>query len=367
MSEKVIVAMSGGVDSSVTAAILLQEGYEVEGVFMKNWNPEKSQSLHDCPWLQDQADAEAVCDRLGIAFRSVNFEREYYDAVVGYFLKEYAAGRTPNPDIICNKEIKFKAFLHYAQGLGAGKIATGHYARQVKGNLYRGLDANKDQSYFLYALDAAQLGASLFPLGEFSKPYVRQLAYEYGLPTASKKDSQGICFVGQLDLKRFLAEHLPAMGAEIMALPLEGTDRYAHAVKIGEHSQAGLYTIGERVGGIVDNRLYKRVVAGDTPPLFVVHKEPGKLYVTSDPQDPLFFSHEIYLEAWEGTGSPLDPGPLLAQVRYGQRELARVTLEEGGLHVSAKKPLRAVAPGQSLVCYTAEGRVVGGGTISHAA
>lgn len=380
MNKKIIVALSGGVDSSVAAALLQKEGYDVEGIFMKNWSPESMQSLSDCPWEQDQADASAVCEHLGIPFRSVNFEREYKERVVDYFLREYAAGRTPNPDVMCNKEIKFEAFLKVAKELGATCIATGHYA-QIKEYddqpaLYRGVDTSKDQSYFLYTLNKEQLSASMLPLGGLTKKRVRELAGEFGLPTAKKRDSQGICFIGHIDLKQFLREHLPVETGEVRLLPkyIEGenlTTRVESSQIIGTHYGVAYYTIGERVGAVVDNRLYKKVQGGDVPPLYVLAKDASKgiLYVTADAQDLHSLIKTITLESWYGTNSDLlkrETDSFVAQVRYQQRCLSNIKSvreERGNKIVELEHGVSAVAVGQSLVIYTSDGRVVGGGVV----
>ncbi len=217
-TKKVICGMSGGVDSSVSAFILQQQGYQVEGLFMKNW--EEDDDTDYCTAAADLADAQAVCDRLGIKLHKINFAAEYWDNVFEHFLAEYKAGRTPNPDILCNKEIKFKAFLEYAaEDLGADYIATGHYVRhrdfEGQSQLLRGLDSNKDQSYFLYTLSKEQVAQSLFPVGELEKPIVRQIAEDLGLVTAEKKDSTGICFIGERKFKDFLARYLPAQPGDI--------------------------------------------------------------------------------------------------------------------------------------------------------
>jgi tRNA-uridine 2-sulfurtransferase len=207
--QKVIVGMSGGVDSSVAAALLIQQGYHVEGLFMKNW--EEDDGTDYCTAVKDYADAESVCDKLGIKLHMANFASEYWDGVFAYFLQEYQAGRTPNPDVLCNREIKFKAFLAYALQLGADYIATGHYARLARVgkqvHLLRGVDDNKDQSYFLHALSQQQLANVLFPVGELHKPQVRQIAETLGLSTASKKDSTGICFIGERRFNAFIGQY----------------------------------------------------------------------------------------------------------------------------------------------------------------
>ena len=241
-TKKVICGMSGGVDSSVSAFILQQQGYQVEGLFMKNW--EEDDDTDYCTAATDLADAQAVCDKLGIKLHKINFAAEYWDNVFEHFLTEYKAGRTPNPDILCNKEIKFKAFLEYAaEDLGANYIATGHYVRRRgaddKAQLLRGLDANKDQSYFLYTLSSKQVGQSLFPVGDIEKPIVRAIAEDLDLITAKKKDSTGICFIGERKFKDFLARYLPAQPGNI---------RTVEGDIIGRHDGLMYHTLGQRKG-----------------------------------------------------------------------------------------------------------------------
>lgn len=358
----IVVAMSGGVDSSVAAAILQEQGHQVQGIFMKNWSPETGQSLSDCPWMEDQRDAEAVCQKLRIPFRAINFEREYKDQVLRYTLQEYAVGRTPNPDILCNKEIKFGVLLKLAKSLGADKIATGHYARiNQEGQLVRGVDQSKDQSYFLYALDQQQLSQSLFPLGEYKKSEVRQMAESYQLPTATKKDSQGICFIGNLDLKTFLREHLPEV---------EGRIFLGDAV-IGSSLDTLFYTVGERVGRLVDNRLYHKLISeGDVPPLFVWKKDGSDLHVSPDANDPRFLATGLTLETWQGKRVQNNISGLSVQARYQQKELVPLRkiehLENGMTQLNLGEPfIHSVASGQSAVVYSAEGVVLGGGIIKN--
>ena len=239
---RVIVGMSGGVDSSVSAYLLQQQGYQVEGLFMKNWEEDDNEAY--CTAAADLADAQAVCDKLGIELHTINFSAEYWDRVFEYFLAEYRAGRTPNPDIMCNKEIKFKAFLEFAcEDLGADYIATGHYVRNrhtADGHqMLRGLDSNKDQSYFLYTLSEQQVGQTLFPVGELEKPKVREIANQLGLATAAKKDSTGICFIGERKFTEFLGRYLPAQPGVIETVDGE---------VIGEHQGLMYHTLGQRKG-----------------------------------------------------------------------------------------------------------------------
>ena len=383
---RVIVAMSGGVDSSVAAALLKEQGHEVEGIFMKNWSPETIQSMTDCPWEQDQADAEAVCRHLGIPFRSINFEKEYKQRVVDYFLGEYNAGRTPNPDIMCNKEIKFAAFLDAARDIGCDYMATGHYARVEHGevpSLYRGVDVKKDQSYFLHTLNAEQLGSALFPLGALEKTEVRALAERFKLPTANKKDSQGICFIGHIDLKEFLQEQLGVQEGSVYLLPdyVDGDtieDRKARALLVGKHRGSKFYTRGERARSCIDNRLY-RILTGnvDVEPCYVASIEPDKnaLFVTRQHDDAHLYATAVYLERFMYTGtngnrgevSTLEvlakEGKLGCQVRYQQKPVAVLGVgSEGEKLRVATEPLWAVMPGQSLVLYVGD-KVIGGGVV----
>lgn len=380
---KILVGMSGGVDSSVAAALLKEQGHSVEGVFMKNWSPNTLQSLTDCPWEQDLADAERVCEQLGIPFRSVNFEQEYRQRVVDYFLREYGAGRTPNPDIMCNKEVKFAVFLETALGLGAEAIATGHYARKVNGQLLRGLDQAKDQSYFLHTLDEHQLSRALFPVGELTKPQVRAKAEELGLVTAAKKDSQGICFIGHLDLKKFLADELGTRPGKSYLLPpfdpaVPFAERVKRALVVGEHRGSFFYTIGERAGEAIDNGVLRSYTNDpDTRPVYVLATEPGgnKLFLTLDRTDPHLSTTSILLESWQTTGgdteltvvSTIDllakDGCITAQARYQQEptKVHGISAENDRIRVLTD-PIWGVAPGQSLVLYEGD-RVWGGGTV----
>lgn len=365
--KKVIVAMSGGVDSSVSAALLQEQGFEVEGVFMKNWSPETIQTLTDCPWEQDQLDAAAVCKVLGIPFRSINFEREYKELVVDYFLSEYAAGRTPNPDIMCNKEIKFKVFLEEAKKAGADFIATGHYVQKVEidGRYYlkRGVDPSKDQSYFLWTLDQDQIASSLFPVGGMPKSEVRKLAETFKLPTAKKKDSQGICFIGHIDLKKFLMEQITARSGEVYLLPKEGdfNERIMKASLIGEHQGSMFYTIGERAGELINNGLYRKLRAGvDVPPVYVIHKDfrQNRLYITDDRTDRHFLSNSFDLEEEMNV---VDQQGITCQIRYQQSEEIQVKDIKNN-SVALLESVWAAASGQSAVFYR-DDLVIGGGII----
>ena len=352
---KVIVGMSGGVDSSVSALLLKQQGYTVEGLFMKNW--EEDDGTEYCTAKTDFADAQKVADKLGIPLHGANFAAEYWDNVFEHFLAEYKAGRTPNPDILCNREIKFKAFLEYALVLGADCIATGHYCRRGAhdglASLLRGRDTNKDQSYFLHAVGHRELERTLFPIGEIEKPQVRALAGEYGLATAKKKDSTGICFIGERRFKDFLEQYLPAQPGDIISLDGD---------HLGHHQGLMYHTIGQRqglgIGGLADH--------GEAP-WYVVDKDLASnvLLVAQGNDHPALFTSslsagEIYWVAGAPPELPLQCG---AKVRYRQPDQA-CTLERCGenYRVSFESPQRAVTPGQSVVFYLGE-RCLGGGVI----
>lgn len=355
---RVIVGMSGGVDSSVSALLLLQQGYQVEGLFMKNW--EEDDGTEYCTAKKDLADAQAVCDKIGIKLHTANFATEYWDNVFEHFLAEYKAGRTPNPDILCNREIKFKAFLDYALSLGADLIATGHYVRRRdtddRTELLKGLDPNKDQSYFLHAVGGAQLARSLFPVGELEKPAVRATAELHGLATARKKDSTGICFIGERRFGDFLKQYLPAQPG-----PIETVDGEV----IGQHHGLMYHTIGQRqglgIGGMKNT-------ADD--PWYVLTKDLARnvLIVGQGNQHPWLFSRALLASEMFWV-NPLDfplPQRLTAKVRYRQSDQA-CTLEKAaeGFRILFEAPQRAVTPGQSVVLYDGE-ICLGGGVIESA-
>ncbi|GAA6117169.1 tRNA 2-thiouridine(34) synthase MnmA [Apilactobacillus kunkeei] len=344
---RVVVGMSGGVDSSVTAYLLKQQGYDVVGVFMKNWDDTDENGV--CTATEDYKDVAKVASEIGIPYYSVNFEKEYWDRVFTYFLNEYKKGRTPDPDVICNKEIKFRAFLDYALDLGADYIATGHYARLQRdedghNHLLRGSDDNKDQTYFLSQLSAEQLDRVMFPLGDMPKPKVREIAKEAGLATAEKKDSMGICFIGEKNFKSFLSNYLPATPGKMMTFDGE--------VK-GNHDGLMYYTIGQRKGlGIGGD-------GKDNRPWFVVGKDLSKniLYVGKGYENKNLYAD--YLEASDifWINDIADRGNdfrCTAQFRYRQKDVGvTVHLNDDGksLRVDFDDPARAVTPGQAVVFY----------------
>ena len=358
--QKVIVGMSGGVDSSVSAYVLMQQGYEVEGLFMKNWDEDDGTEY--CTALSDLADAQQVADTLGIKLHTANFAAEYWDRVFEHFIAEYSAGRTPNPDILCNKEVKFRAFLDYALTLGADFIATGHYARrgepkQVNDEwvapLLKGLDKNKDQSYFLHAVNGRQIARTLFPLGDMEKRAVRAIAKSQGFENHDKKDSTGICFIGERRFKDFLEQYIPAKPGVIVTESGE---------EIGEHSGLMFYTIGQRQGlgiGGLSNKT--------EAPWFVLSKDlkNNRLIVGQGTNHPTLFTDNLCAEEifWV-TEKPALPLRCKAKTRYRQPDQDCEVFEDdsGQITVCFNQPQRAVTPGQSVVFY--DGDVcLGGGVI----
>jgi tRNA-specific 2-thiouridylase len=351
---KVMLGVSGGVDSSVAALLLQQAGHAVEGLFMRNWDEEDSRG--PCTADADRKDALAVCGRLGIPFHARNFAVAYRDGVFAHFLAEYRAGRTPNPDVLCNREIKFKTFLDEARALGAEKIATGHYARvdlhDGAYRLLRAADAAKDQTYFLHALGQAQLGATLFPLGELEKTQVRALARAAALPTHAKKDSTGICFIGERDFRAFLAQYLPARPGEM---------RTPDGARVGEHQGAMYYTLGQRNGLGIGGRQ-----GANGEPWYVVGKDAAAniLYVAQGGENHWLHSRRLRSEtpSWIAGHAPSPRFRCTARTRYRQSDQrCEVRVLEDGLEVIFEQPQRAVTPGQSLVLY--DGEVCLGGAV----
>ncbi|MGB3160892.1 MAG: tRNA 2-thiouridine(34) synthase MnmA [Carnobacterium sp.] len=357
---RVVVGMSGGVDSSVTALLLKQQGYDVVGIFMKNWDDTDEFGI--CTATEDYNDVALVANQIGIPYYSVNFEKQYWDKVFQYFLDEYKKGRTPNPDVMCNKEIKFKAFLDYAIELGADYVATGHYAQVERdengvAHMLRGVDNNKDQTYFLNQLSQEQLAKTLFPLGHMEKSEVRKIAAEANLATAKKKDSTGVCFIGERDFKKFLMNYLPAQPGKMMTPDGE--------VK-GTHDGLMYYTIGQRqglgIGGGGNSSEPWFVIGKDlkTNTLFVgqgFHHE--WLYATHlDATDIHFTTNEMKSKTFKCT----------AKFRYRQADTAvTVHLNEDGTtaKVDFDEPVRAITPGQAVVFYK-DMECIGGGTIDAA-
>ena len=342
----VYVGLSGGVDSSVSAALLKEQGYNVAGVYMKNWT--QPVGGVDCPWQRDLADARAAAAVLDIPFKVMDFQAEYRKSVVDIMVAEYAAGRTPNPDILCNQEIKFKLFLEAAIGDGADLVATGHYARTSGGKLFAGTDSSKDQSYFLYRVGSQALERTLFPVGGLTKPEVRQLAEKFGLPTAKKPDSQGICFVGEVGIKDFLQQYIKAESGPVVL-------KHSGEV-LGLHDGAAFYTIGQRHGlGI-----------GGGQPYFVVGKDmaANTVFVTDDPADLELSSSRFEIgDAHWINEPPEEEAVYQVRSRYRAEAIpAKLVKSADGWEVNLEKPERAVAIGQSAVVYDGD-LVLGGGFI----
>ena len=356
---RILVGLSGGVDSSVAAALLVEQGHEVTGAYMKNWINEENIAGH-CPWMEDIEDARRVADQLGIRFEVVNLMRDYRERVVDYLLRGYAEGVTPNPDVMCNREMKFGVFLQYAIEHGYEGVATGHYARRVvdpdgRARLLRGRDPNKDQSYFLALLRAEQIQQAWFPVGELLKPEVRAVASRLGLATASKKDSQGICFIGEVKMQDFLRAFVPDNPGEIVTV--EGR-------VVGTHQGLHLYTLGQRKGHGVASPVHgvAYVVVGKIP-------ERNQLVVGYDtPETPGLYAEACQLGNLSWAGWPLEPGQhrLRAQPRYrNPAPLATLDLASDGqsARLIYDEAQRALTPGQICALYAADNETLLGGAV----
>jgi len=394
--KRVVVGLSGGVDSSVAAYLLQQQGYEVIGLFMKNWHDDSVTISNDCPWLEDSNDALLVAEKLGIPFQTVDLSAEYKEKIVDYMFNEYEKGRTPNPDVLCNREIKFDVFMKIALSLGADYVATGHYCRkgeiEVNGKkvyqLLAGADTNKDQSYFLCQLSQEQLAKSLFPIGELTKPEVREIALELDLVTAEKKDSQGLCFIGKVRLPEFLQQKLqPKDGLifqidknnpvytlkketnlsveEALAFDAKKIDYNPEMGKVvGKHQGAHYFTIGQRKG---------LNVGGTTDPLFIIATNvvTNTIYTGLSSQHPGLFRKALFIEKsevhWIRTDLALANGEtmeVMARIRYRQ-PLQKATLHqfENGMYVAFEEPQSAITEGQFVAWYL-DDELVGSGVIS---
>ncbi len=379
------MGLSGGVDSSVAAYLLLQQGYEVIGMFMRNWNDERVILDDECPWIEDSNDALLVAEQLGIPFQVIDLSAEYKKRIVDYMFAEYAAGRTPNPDVLCNREIKFDVFLETALRLGADFVATGHYCQketitaadgQTYHRLLAGADPNKDQSYFLCQVSQAQLSRALFPIGHLQKPEVRRIAEAQGLATAQKKDSQGLCFVGKIRLPDFLQQQLKAKPGAIVELPPDadcyaherGTSAYAYqpsdGTEVGQHNGAHFFTIGQRKG---------LGVGGKAEPLFVVGTDTSTntVYVGQGEHHPGLFRSALFVPNadlhWVRPDQRLHIGQTsdyLARIRYRQ-PLSPVRLEATpeGINFYFAEPQRSITPGQFVAWY-AGNELIGSGVIA---
>jgi tRNA-uridine 2-sulfurtransferase len=398
MAERVVVGLSGGVDSSVAAYLLKKQGYDVIGIFMKNWHDDSVTISDDCPWLDDSNDAMIVAEKLGIPFQTIDFSAQYKTQIVDYMFNEYQQGRTPNPDVLCNREIKFSVFLETALKLKADYVATGHYCRKglIEKNgkttfqLLAGKDDNKDQSYFLCQLSQGQLAKSLFPIGELTKPEVRKIAKELGLVTADKKDSQGLCFIGKVRLPDFLQQQLKPKTGEVFEIP-ETFENYTNKIKElhhplnhgdlevlsapfvyekedgilkGEHIGAHYFTIGQRKG----------LNIGGTPkPLFVIDTDikENVIYTGQGENHPGLLRYGLFVKSsvihWVRPDLKLEIGQsarFQARIRYRQPlDWATLYQEENGMYVIFDNPQRAIAKGQFVAWYN-EDELVGSGVIS---
>jgi len=393
MNKRVVVGLSGGVDSSVAAHLLIQQGYEVIGMFMRNWHDESVTLSDNCPWIDDSNDALLIAQQLGIPFQVIDLSKEYKERIVDYMFNEYEAGRTPNPDVLCNREIKFDVFLKAAMELGADYVATGHYCRRIDHEdgtvgLLAGKDPNKDQSYFLCQLNQEQLSKALFPIGELLKPDVREIAKEMGLVTAEKKDSQGLCFVGKISLPTFLQQKLAAKKGDVIELPndlpiykeynnieptAENVQLLAHefkysagmGIKVAEHQGAHYYTVGQRKGLHIGGRPLPSFVIGiDTINNLVYsgqtdeHNGLNKFALKINNQE----VHWINLKYKINIGEQLI---CLVRIRYRQ-PLKQATLiqKEDGLYILFPQKEKGITPGQFAAWYIGE-ELIGSGTIAY--
>jgi tRNA-uridine 2-sulfurtransferase len=389
--KRVVIGLSGGVDSSVAAYLLQQQGYDVIGMFMKNWHDDSVTISNECPWLDDSNDAMIVAQHLGIPFQAIDLSAEYKTRIVDYMFDEYQRGRTPNPDVLCNREIKFDIFLNAAIKLGADFVATGHYARKGEfekdgKTIYRllsGKDPNKDQSYFLCQLTQAQLSKSLFPVGELLKPEVREIAKKIGLVTADKKDSQGLCFVGKVHLPEFLQQRLQPKKGRVIEIPAEAStfkngfsDDDLKALTtpyelnaslgniVGEHTGAHYYTIGQRKG---------LNLGGHAKPLFVIgtNTEENIIYTGMGEDHPGLFRKGLFIpnadEHWIRRDLKLSDGETrnyLARIRYRQKlEACTLFKKPEGLYIIFDRPQKSITPGQFAAWYDGE-ELIGSGIIS---
>lgn len=352
-NKSVYVALSGGVDSAVSAALLQQQGFAVTGVFMKNWSGDNFGLQADCPWEQDQKDAEAVCQKLGIPFKSYNFEKQYREQVVAYFFKEFTAGRTPNPDVMCNKEIKFGIFMERAWQDGADYIATGHYAQNIFNTstqsyeLHKGVDNKKDQTYFIYNLDQSQLSRTFFPVGGYQKTQVRELANKFGLPVATKADSQGICFIGEINVQDFLRKNISPHLGKIVDID--------NGQAVGMHDGIEFYTIGQREG---------LKIGGSKEPYYVCAKDKQHniVYVANGKNNPQLFKTEVRFSDVHWINSDFQNLDITAAIRYRQKPAAgKLDLKQNKF--SFEQPQRAIAEGQSIVFYQGS-KCLGGAIIN---
>lgn len=389
--KRVVVGLSGGVDSSVAAYLLKEQGYEVIGMFMKNWHDDSVTISNECPWLDDSNDAMIVAQHLGIPFQAIDLSAEYKSRIVDYMFAEYQRGRTPNPDVLCNREIKFDIFLNAALKLGADFVATGHYARKAEvekdgRTIYRllgGKDPNKDQSYFLCQLTQEQLSRSLFPVGELLKPEVRDIARKIGLVTADKKDSQGLCFVGKVHLPDFLQQRLESKKGKVIEVPFDspafrnGADHHAleeitlpYTLEpslgkiVGEHNGAHYYTIGQRKG---------LNLGGYAKPLFVIGTDTDRniIYTGMGEDHPGLYRKGLFIpredEHWIRKDMQLAVGgskDYMARIRYRQKlESCVLHRKENGLYIIFDRPVKSITPGQFAAWYEGE-ELVGSGVIS---